>query len=136
MKNIFIILVILIGSAYFMVSCSYKNIFNSDTIKQIPLEEYLSKIEENEDIIIIDVRTAAEYKKGHFPNAINVSLLGSFKKNTKDLDNTKTAFIYCETAHRSPFATRFLKQKGFTKIYDLDKGYSQYRKFINSKKDD
>lgn len=124
MKYLFFI----ISSILLFNSCAYKNIFNSETIKQLPLEEYVNKIKTTDNSIIIDVRTPAEYNKSHYPNAINVDLLKQFKKDTKELDNTKTVFIYCETAHRSPYAAKFLKQNGFTKIYDLEKGYSQVRK--------
>lgn len=124
------ILIIAIISGIITSSCSYKGIYNSNTIKQIPVDEYIARIKSSntDSIIIIDVRTPAEYEKSHYPNAVNVNFFKSFKKDTESFDTTKTAFIYCETAHRSPYAAKFLKQNGFTKIYDLKKGYSQIRK--------
>lgn len=91
--------------------------------------DYINKIKQTNDLIIIDVRTAAEFEKGHYPTALNFNLIKTkqFKAEIAKLDHSKTVFIYCETAHRSPFATKFLKQEGFTKIYDLEKGYSQIR---------
>ena len=129
MKNILTLITITV-IVLFLTSCTYKNIYNTATIKQIPIDEYISKIQNiNPDsLIIIDVRTTAEYNQGHYPNAVNVNFFKSFKKDTKNMDTTKTVFIYCETAHRSPYAAKFLKQNGFTKIYDLKKGYSQIRK--------
>ncbi len=133
MKIFKIFIAIVLVGFLFLNSCTYKNIYNTDTIKQIPLEEFKANTIGNDSVIIIDVRTPAEYNASHYPNAINVNMLKSFKKDTKKFDNTKTVFLYCETAHRSPFATRFLKQNGFTKIYDLDKGYSQYKKYLKNK---
>ncbi len=134
--NKFFLLLIVVSAAIINSSCTYKKIYNSPTIKQIPLKEYISEIKENDDILIIDVRTPSEYKKSHYPNAINVNLLKSFKKDTENMDTSKTVFIYCETAHRSPYAAKFLKQNGFTKIYDLEKGYSQIKKYSKALNND
>lgn len=133
MKYIKYVLGVLVMMFLFSSSCTYKNIYNTDTIKQIPLEEFMANTLNNDSVIIIDVRTPVEFNASHYPNAINVNMLKSFKKDIKNLDNTKTVYLYCETAHRSPFATRFLKQQGFTEIYDLDKGFSQYKKYLKRK---
>jgi len=133
MKYIKYVLGVLVMMFLFSSSCTYKNIYNTDTIKQIPLEEFMANTLNNDSVIIIDVRTPVEFNASHYPNAINVNMLKSFKKDIKNLDNSKTVYLYCETAHRSPFATRFLKQQGFTEIYDLDKGFSQYKKYLKRK---
>lgn len=106
-------------------SCSYQRIFDSPTITQLSAEDYLAKIAATENSIVIDVRTSSEYEKGHLSNAINISYLNDFKRETAKLDTNKTVFLYCQTAHRSPFATKILKKHGFTEIYDLEKGYSK-----------
>jgi len=124
------LIIIIITSGLLTMSCTYRNIYNTETIKQIPIDEYISKIQtlDSDSVIIIDVRTPAEYDISHYPTAINVNYFKNFKKETASLDTSKTVFIYCETAHRSPYAAKILKQNGFTKIYDLEKGYSQIKK--------
>jgi len=102
-----------------------KKIFSSPTIQQLEKQEYLTKLHAcHDDCILIDVRTPHEYRKAHLDNAINISyILGRFNKKIKRLDHSKTIFLYCQTAHRSPLATKKLKRAGFTKIYDLKDGY-------------
>lgn len=135
MKNLFSFLVLLIIVALVSTACSNKKIYNSETITQLELNDYINKIKTTDSLIIIDVRTAAEYDNGHYPTAININLIKSklFQQEIEKLDKSKTVFLYCETAHRSPFATTFLKKAGFTKIYDLEKGYSQIRNHSTQK---
>lgn len=110
-----------------MFGCN-RRIFNSPTIRQLPKEEYLAKLAETDNVYIIDVRTRMEYDKGHLEGAESISIIDSFKKRAAVLDTNRTVFVYCETAHRSPFATIKLKKLGFKRIYDLEGGYSVLRK--------
>ncbi len=111
-----------------LVGCSYSKIYSSKDHALLPKEEYLNRIAQLENEIIIDVRTPVEYSRGHIPNAINISFLGfSFEERAMELDTNRPIFIYCETAHRSPYAMRTLKKLGFKTIYDLEKGYSCLR---------
>jgi rhodanese-related sulfurtransferase len=125
--QIFSFIFILVFAAICNSSCSYKKIYDSPQVTKLPVLDYVQKIKEAEHFIIIDVRTPPEYQTSHYPSAVNINLLKHFKKDIANLDTTKTVFLYCETAHRSPYAIQFLKKGGFTKIYDLEKGYSQIK---------
>ncbi|MBP9153286.1 MAG: rhodanese-like domain-containing protein [Flavobacteriales bacterium] len=109
-----------------MVGCS-KNIYNTSTIQQLEKEAYFAKMAETKNPYVLDVRTKMEHNKEHIDGAVSMSILNSFYEKVELLDTTRTVFLYCETAHRSPFATMKLKQVGFTKIYDLKGGYITLR---------
>ena len=117
---------LLVGLALSGFGCN-RSIYDSSTICQLDKENYLSKLEESDDAYILDVRTKKEYNNGHIDGAQSMSILSSFGKQIELLDSSKTVFIYCEAAHRSPFATMKLKRIGFTRIYDLKGGYSVLR---------
>jgi len=102
-------------------------IFDTPTIKQLPADEYLQKIKEMPDAIVVDLRTPLEYKIAHHPRAININYLYNFKEKIAKLDNTKPIFITCLTAHRSPYAALLLKKLGFNEIYDLKGGFVTIR---------
>jgi len=105
-----------------------ENIYSTHSITQLPKDEYLRMLAADTNAYVIDVRTKFEYNKEHLPRAQSLSLVGSnFDERIELLDTTKAVFIYCETAHRSPFATMKLKRVGFTRIYDLKGGYSTLR---------
>ncbi|MCF8277399.1 MAG: rhodanese-like domain-containing protein [Flavobacteriales bacterium] len=105
-----------------------KLIYNSPTVQQLPKEAYLAKLREVDKAYVLDIRTRMEYKRGHIEGAESMSVIGSgFDEKIELLDTTRTVFVYCETAHRSPIATMKLKRVGFTRIYDLEGGYSVLR---------
>jgi len=80
---------------------------------------------------IIDVRTKKKYKKTHIIGAQNASYTGGDFSETVDstkMDASLSTLIYCETQHRSLFATKKLITLGFKNIVDLDKGMIAWRK--------
>ncbi len=108
---------------------SAQDFLPSDKFITLAPKEYEQKLQSTSDKIIIDVRTAGEYKKAHIKGAQNISYIGStFAEKAEQLDNTKPVFIYCETAHRSPLAARILYNLGFREIYDLQLGFENWRK--------
>ncbi len=113
----------------FFTGCTPNKIFLQSEATQVELDSYLQKLAESEDHYLIDVRTPMEYKKGHLDGAINISFLSfKFSKRIEQLDTSKTVFLYCQTAHRSPYAAKKLKKKGFGRIVDLKGGYQMVKK--------
>ena len=122
--NAFVILMI---SMTALIGCN-RNIYDSATIRQLPKEEYLAKLASTPGAYLLDIRTGMEYRRAHIDGAVSMSLLSSaFDDRIAELDTARPVFLYCETAHRSPFATMKLKKAGSTEIYDLEKGYSTIR---------
>lgn len=96
---------------------------------QISVDSFALAIADTQGIYIVDVRTPPEYEAGHIKGAINASFIGfKFKKKMKQLDPSKPVYIYCQTAHRSPYASITLYKLGFTEVYDLKKGFSKWKK--------
>jgi len=121
-----LLLFTLLISTFF--SCSQK-IYHEANVQQLPPTEYLKELEAHPEAYLLDIRTGFEYRRNHLERAKNISYLsGSFSKKITKLDTTKTVFIYCETAHRSPMAARKLWKKGFHQIIDLKGGHKQLRK--------
>lgn len=84
-----------------------------------PLEGW-EKIHGEEKIILLDVRTADEYKDGHMLNSINIPVDKLPHKAVKKFkDPNKTILIYCASGARSKKATQLLYGGGFTNVYDI-----------------
>lgn len=82
------------------------------------------------DVQLIDVRTPKEYQKSHLKNAININLFSSdFNDKINKLDKNKDVYLYCETGGRSKFVAKRLKKQGFTNIYDLEGGISNWQNY-------
>lgn len=90
--------------------------------------EYSKMLNDSVGYYLIDVRTKGEFNAAHIPTAINHSFLNfDFGKQVDSLNRNKLVFVYCQTCHRSPFAARTLKRKGFRKVYDLKGGYVKWK---------
>ncbi len=115
--------------AFVFSSCQFKKVYEVPNTALLPATAYLEKLEESEDYYLIDVRSPFEYKKKHLYGAENIPFTGAkFAQSIGELDKNKTVFIYCETAHRSPFAAKKLQEAGFKQIYDLKRGFRFWRK--------
>jgi phage shock protein E len=88
----------------------------------ITQSELLSKLErKEEDVIVLDVRTAAEFAAGHVPGARNVS----HDELPARLDELaalrdKQVVLYCRSGRRTQIAEDTLRQAGFTKLLHLE----------------
>ena len=72
---------------------------------------------------VIDVRTPKEFKAGHIDGAINMHVYDKdFSQRLDKLDKKKPVYVYCKVGGRSAEAVETMKQKGFTKIIELDGG--------------
>ena len=77
-----------------------------------------------EPIKIIDVRRPAEYKEGHYPNAINIPL-SKLNKHVEDLKEHPGAIVlYCRSGKRSGKAFQLLQNAGIKNAYN---GINQHK---------
>jgi len=84
--------------------------------KDITVTELKERLERNDDLVIIDVRTKEEYEgeTGHLPGAILIPVQ-ELQNHYHDLDSLKSKEIvaYCRSGVRSARASKFLGEKGF-----------------------
>ncbi len=79
--------------------------------------------------MLVDVRTPEEFEEGHIAGAVNINIAApDFEKNFEALDRSKPIFLYCTVGGRSAKAAVILRRKGFSKIYDLNGGYTDLLK--------
>lgn len=75
------------------------------------------EIEPGEDLVLLDVRTPAEYARGHVAGAtlIPVDELSSRWKELRG-ERRKRMLVYCRTGSRSRIATQILRERGFDRV--------------------
>lgn len=75
-------------------------------------------------VTLLDVRTQAEYARGHIDGAVNIPL-DSLRERLQELEPGKPVYVNCHSGLRSYIACRILTQHGFA-CYNLSGGYRFY----------
>lgn len=79
-------------------------------------EKTLEVIMQENEYVIVDVRTKEEYEDSHLKEAINIPY-NEINENT-ELDKEKTILVYCRSGNRSGIAYNVLKNLGYD-VYNL-----------------
>lgn len=98
------------------------NFFRNTTDINTGVAEY----ETNDGAVLLDVRTAEEYRDGHIDGSVNMPLdrISSVKNTVKD--KSTPLYVYCLSGGRSGQAVSYLKQMGYTNAKSIG-GISSYR---------
>ena len=109
--------IILIFLFLSLFSCADKK--DSLSYTQITQEEAMRMMEE-EDCIILDVRTIEEYNEGHIPDALCIPVETIGNNRPEELpDPDQIILVYCRTGVRAAQASEKLVKLGYTKVYDF-----------------
>jgi rhodanese-related sulfurtransferase len=78
---------------------------------------------------LLDVRTAGEYKNGHLKNSLQADWTNTaqFTDRVQYLDKNKPVLVYCASGGRSAAAAKYLKEKGFTSVVNLQGGITAWK---------
>ncbi len=90
-----------------------------DRYVKITSEEAKEMID-NEDVIILDVRTEEEFRQGHIEGAILIPDYELDRLAEEKLpDKDATILIYCRSGNRSKLSSHLLIGMGYQNIYDF-----------------
>ncbi len=92
-------------------------------------EDWTKQLEEDNNSVILDVRTEDEVNLGIIPNAIHIDIYKGqgFIYKLEELDKTKSYFVYCRSGARSGQACTIMNQLGFNKAYNLLGGIIEWQ---------
>ncbi|MGM5470596.1 rhodanese-like domain-containing protein [Flavobacteriaceae bacterium LMO-SS05] len=98
-------------------------------------EEWVSEFENDNNAVILDVRTLAEVEEGIIPNAIHIDIYKGqgFIDELEELDKTKNYYVYCKSGNRSRQACSIMNQIGFENAYNLMGGITEWKGELSSK---
>ena len=88
--------------------------------KKITAEEAKERMDKDDKVVILDVRTEEEYQEGHVPGAIvipNETISSGPLEELPDLD--QAILVYCRSGNRSAQAAKKLAEAGYTQVYDF-----------------
>ena len=100
-----------------------------DDTPSLSQQALLSKLKATQTWLLVDVRSATEFRHGHLPGAINIDIrqlpralsrLQAYQHNE--------VIVYCETGSRARHAIPVFKDAGFTQLELLDGDMGAWRR--------
>jgi rhodanese-related sulfurtransferase len=86
-----------------------------DELEPVTREELARRLDDGDDLVVLDVRPAAEHAAGHLPGAVSIPL-GELRRRLAELPRDREIVAYC----RGPYcafaheAVALLRQEGFS----------------------
>ncbi len=104
------------------------NLFKkTKTYTDLYSEDFEREINKNNNAVLLDVRTAEEFKFEKIPGAINMDVLRpDFNAKVAKLDKGKDYFVYCRSGNRSGHACGILASNGLH-CFNLAGGIMSWR---------
>ncbi len=95
-----------------------QDIETGEAVMPILPEEVLEKMENDEDFLLLDVRTEAEYREGYIKGALLLPVQ-ELEERIGELPRDIPVVVYCKGGTRSRNAADMLIENGFAAVYDM-----------------
>lgn len=91
-------------------------------------EEWSEQLENDDNAVILDVRTPQEVEDGYIPDSVFIDFyLGQeFLSEIEKLDKDKNYYVYCRSGNRSGQACSLMKSMGFENTFNLEGGFMNW----------
>lgn len=91
-------------------------------------EEWRSRMEKDDNSVIMDVRTQTEMEQGFIPGAIHLDIYQpqEFLEGLDQLDKSKHYYVYCRSGNRSGQACALMTARGFSGAFNLVGGMNEW----------
>jgi len=122
-----LVLIVLLGG------CSGGGEGNSDnqTIKDVSMEEAFALMEDNqgEGFVIVDLRSAEDYARGHIQKAINIDYQSAdFAERLAELDREDIYLLYSQKDEVSGEVLDMMAELGFSHVYNMLGGMDRWER--------
>ena len=116
-----------ITTAIVLASTLLAGCSSSSSATDLDSQAFANKISEP-GVVILDVRTSAEFAAGHIEGAINIDVEGmQFESGIAELDKGATIAVYCQSGRRSGIASDKMSEAGFTSLFNLQTGIADWQ---------
>lgn len=97
-------------------------------IRSVDSREAKKLLEQEEDIVLLDVRTPEEFSQGHLAGAKNLDFHAvDFGQQLKRLNPNQKYMVYCAVGGRSGKAMQLMEGLGFKKVYNVGEGFTELK---------
>ena len=99
---------------------------SDDTMVEKTFESTISHDEiQVREGLVLDVREEAEFAFGHIEGAKSIPM-GELESRLEELNKDQEIYVICRTGKRSDMAAQFLVKNGFTKVYNVLPGMTEW----------
>ena len=91
----------------------------------MPAITWRGLLQERDNVMLIDTRTAEEFSFGTIPGAINISL-DELREHLSEIPTNRPVVVFCAVGLRGYLAQRILMGKGYRNVRNLIGGYKTY----------
>jgi rhodanese-related sulfurtransferase len=91
------------------------------SVKQISVTELQTKIQNEEPLLLLDVREPSEFKYASIPNSVLIPLQ-QIPNRLTELDPKQSIVVICHHGMRSQQAAHYLVHSGFENMFNLTGG--------------
>ena len=93
-------------------------------VNEIPISEAKTRVDENQDVVLLDVREESEWNKSHAKNAQYLGK-GVLERDLESRfpDKSTEIIMYCGGGYRSALTCDAAQKMGYTNVKSLQNGY-------------
>ena len=97
-------------------------------VKQVSLEDLKARLEQKEDLVLVDVREKDEVRQGFIPGAVHVPRgFLEMQAESKIPDKDAKVVVYCAGGVRSAFAAKSLQDLGYAHVESANPGFVRWK---------
>lgn len=107
----------------------FKNFFQAGvTVNNLESDSFEEIINQDNECIILDVRTSVENTSVRIPNSILIDIYKpDFHEKIDNLDRSKKYLVYCRSGNRSHTACSQMMRMGFENVFNLRTGITGWK---------
>lgn len=90
-----------------------------DMFKQSDINAGVEEFKKSENAILLDVRTAEEYRDGHIEGSVNIPLQSLQNVRIRIPDQNRKIYVHCLSGSRSARAASMLKTMGYLDVTNI-----------------
>jgi molybdopterin/thiamine biosynthesis adenylyltransferase/rhodanese-related sulfurtransferase len=97
-------------------------------ITEVTYQELIRRLEDGDDVAIVDIRERDEFAQGHLPGAVFIPRgFLELQIEQVEFDRSKPVVLYCAGGVRSALAARNLKEMGYEDVQSLIGGFNGWK---------
>ncbi len=92
--------------------------FPTESLPLLSVHELKTKVDENEDLVVLDARGQDEWDSGHVKGALHI-YVGHIQQRLAEVPRDRPVAVICSVGHRAGLGASVLLRAGYQKVYNV-----------------